>query len=77
MVSRSTIDRLSARIDAIVTERQASKGVVIIHAPYADSEHAVERHLAEHPEDRGASQYIVLLDFSRSDCLPARRSKPG
>ena len=74
MVSRSTIDRLSARIDAIVTGCQVSKGVVVIHAPYADSEHAVERHLAEHPEDRGARQYIVLLEFSRCDCLPARRS---
>ena len=63
------------RIDAIVTARQVSKGLVVIHAPYADSENAIERHLVEHPEDRGAKQYIVVVDFCRSDCPPARRSE--
>ena len=74
MVSKSTIDRLFARIDAIVSRRRSGKGVVVITAPYADREHAVERHLAAHPEDRGATQYILVHTFALDDCI---RAKPG
>ncbi len=69
MVSKATIDRLSARIDAIVAAREPpNRRVVVINTPFSERDGARERHCAEHPEDRGASLYVILTDFTESDC---------
>jgi len=73
MVTKATISRLSARIDGIIASRQPPCGrQVVFSAPYdkddEDSALAVERHCAEHPEDRDAALYVILIQFTKADC---------
>jgi len=73
MVSRAQINRLSARIDAIVAARQPPGGrQVVFSAPYDKDDEsgdiAIERHCAEHPEDRDAALYVILIRFTEADC---------
>jgi hypothetical protein len=73
MVSKATISRLSARIDGIIASRQPPGGrQVVFSAPYDKDDEsgdvAIERHCAEHPEDRNAALYVILIQFTKADC---------
>jgi len=73
LVTKAQISRLSARIDAIIAARQPPGGrQVVFCAPYDKDDEsgdiAVERHCAEHPEDRDAPLYVILIQFTKAEC---------
>jgi hypothetical protein len=73
VVTKATINRLSARIDAIVTARKPPGGrqVVIMWPCREDDDVTNERHCAAHPDDRGAGLYVLLTQFTMSSFLPS------
>jgi len=73
MVTRAQINRLLGRIDAVIAARQPpGRGQVVFMAPYdkddEDGALAVERHCAEHPEDRDAAGYVQIVTWKKEDC---------
>jgi len=73
LVTKATIGRLSARIDAIVAARQPpGRRQVVFSAPYDKDDEsgdiAIERHCAAHPQDRGADSYVIIIEYTKADC---------
>jgi len=65
MASRAQIGRLAQRIEQVAKCLMPSSSIKwarIIHDPRVDEseEAAFERHFAEHPEDRAATNFIVI-----------------
>ena len=63
MVAASFINRLSQAVDRIESQSQPRpwKVVEVRRDPEEDTDMALERHFAAHPEDRGAN--VVIWKF--------------
>jgi hypothetical protein len=59
MVSKSQIDRLSSRIEALAPRRSAGVAVIFRHGLETDEE-ATARHYRENPEDHAKTQSILV-----------------
>ena len=76
MATRAQIGRIEQRIDQIAGNlalRRRRLVVQIIHEADETKEAAMERHFADHPEDRQATDFIII----RIVDPPARQLRPN
>jgi hypothetical protein len=71
MASRQQIERLSQRIDALAVPQAADRCAVIYVSVGESEEAAKERHYLEHPEDRAASEIMVVQFVAAKNGRPA------
>jgi|RhiMethySRZTD1v2_1073278.scaffolds.fasta_scaffold02280_8 hypothetical protein len=60
MASRQQIDRLSQRIEALAVRQATDRFAVILVKSGEDEEAAKERHYLARPEDREASETMIV-----------------
>ena len=76
MVNASLISRLSHAVDLIEKRSQQNrplKVVTVRRGRKEDSDAAIDRHYAAHPEDRGAN--IVIFKFYDKEMAEASRDR--
>ena len=69
MVSKSQLDRLSARIDALAPRQEWRFAMMFVHPGETEAQVRV-RHYREHPEDRSAAHEIVVKFVAAKDGYP-------
>jgi hypothetical protein len=69
VVTKSQLDRLTARIDALAPRQDFRFSVIFVHVGETE-ETAKDRHYAKYPEDRDASHVIVLTFVAAKDGYP-------
>jgi hypothetical protein len=70
MVSRAQLDRLSARIDALAPRQEWRFATMFVHPGETEAQ-VRARHYREHPEDRSATQEIVVTFVAPKKADPA------
>jgi hypothetical protein len=70
MVSKSQLDRLSARIDALAPRQDYRFAVILVHVGETEAQ-ARDRHYREQPEDRAAAHEFMVVFVAPKKACPA------
>ena len=71
VVSKSQLDRLSARIDALAPRQDYRFAVILVHVGETEAQ-ARNRHYREQPEDRAAAHEIMVMFVAPEEGRPCR-----